>query len=166
MKNRLPDQRRREKHDIDHFSRIILLFCGYTALLMLVTFASVAGIYASMHEKFLAVAQLLVYVGAITILIIFGIMLTKSYGIRTLTNPFAKTAVGGGVVAAALCFVVSMCIRILPALPAGPIAVPSIYRIGISLFGVHILATELAAVLLLVAMIGALMITEKGDDAK
>ncbi|MFM9414311.1 NADH-quinone oxidoreductase subunit J [Peptococcus simiae] len=137
-----------------------------TALLMLVTFASVAGIYASMHEKFLAVAQLLVYVGAITILIIFGIMLTKSYGIRTLTNPFAKTAVGGGVVAAALCFVVSMCIRILPALPAGTIAVPSIYRIGISLFGVHILATELAAVLLLVAMIGALMITEKGDDAK
>ena len=67
-----------------------------TALLMLVTFASVAGIYASMHERFLAVAQLLVYVGAITILMIFGIMLTKSYGVRTLTNPFSRTAIGGG----------------------------------------------------------------------
>ena len=137
-----------------------------TALLMLVTFASVAGIYASMHERFLAVAQLLVYVGAITILMIFGIMLTKSYGVRTLTNPFSRTAIGGGVIAAGLCFVVSVCIRILPAVPAGPIAVPSVYHIGISLFGVHILATELAAILLLVAMIGALMITEKEDDAK
>ncbi len=138
----------------------------HSALFMLLTFLGVAGLYASMHEKFLAIVQILVYVGAITILLIFGIMLTNAYGHRQVTNPFSKTVVGGGIVAITLCILVSVTIRTLSFVPALAIDVPTVYTIGYGLFGAHILPTELAAVLLLVAMIGSVMISRKGDGEK
>lgn len=136
----------------------------HSALYMLLTFAGVAGLYASMHEPFMAVVQILVYVGAITILVIFGIMLTNSHGVRTVTNPFGPTTVGGAIVALGLFAVISLGIRATTLVEAPPIAAGLVKLIGITLFGKHILATELAAVLLLVAMIGAVLISREGED--
>ncbi|MCP4607101.1 MAG: NADH-quinone oxidoreductase subunit J [Planctomycetes bacterium] len=48
------------------------------ALLLVLSFFAVAGIYGSLSADFLAVAQVLVYMGAISVLIIFGVMLTKN----------------------------------------------------------------------------------------
>lgn len=135
-----------------------------SAMCMLLSFLGVAGLYASMDEQFLAIAQILVYVGAITILLIFGLMLTNSHGTRTLTNPFSQAAVGGGIVAIGICILLSVTIRVFEFLPLPAINVPTTYTIGIGLFGIHILPTEIAAVLLLVAMIGSVMISRKGDD--
>ncbi|MBT4511883.1 MAG: NADH-quinone oxidoreductase subunit L [Chloroflexi bacterium] len=47
------------------------------ALLLVLSFFAVAGIYGSLSADFMAVAQVLVYMGAISVLIIFGVMLTK-----------------------------------------------------------------------------------------
>lgn len=138
----------------------------HSALYMLLTFAGVAGLYASMHEPFMAVVQILVYVGAITILVIFGIMLTNSHGIRMVTNDFGAHAVGGAVVSLGLFAVISVGIRALNLVEAPPIQGELVKFIGITLFGQHILATELAAVLLLVAMIGAVLISNRGEDKK
>ncbi len=48
------------------------------ALFLVLSFFAVAGIYGSLSADFLAVAQVLVYMGAISVLIIFGVMLTKN----------------------------------------------------------------------------------------
>ena len=58
-----------------------------SALLLVLCFFAVAGIYATLGADFLAVAQVLVYVGAIAVIIIFSIMLTKQ--VQT-GNPFNK----------------------------------------------------------------------------
>lgn len=57
------------------------------ALLLVLCFFTVAGIYASLSADFLAVAQVLVYMGAISVLIIFAVMLTKD--VRR-GNPFNR----------------------------------------------------------------------------
>ena len=48
------------------------------ALMLVLSFFAVAGIYGSLSADFLAVAQVLVYMGAISVLIIFGVMLTRN----------------------------------------------------------------------------------------
>ncbi|MDD5094149.1 MAG: NADH-quinone oxidoreductase subunit J [Dehalococcoidia bacterium] len=57
------------------------------ALMLVLCFFTVAGIYASLSADFLAVAQVLVYMGAISVLIIFAVMLTKQ--LRS-GNPFSR----------------------------------------------------------------------------
>lgn len=55
------------------FSRVLI----YSALLMVFCFMGVAGIYILLHAELVAAAQVLIYVGAISILVIFAIMLTR-----------------------------------------------------------------------------------------
>ena len=135
----------------------------HSAMFMLLCFVGVAGLYGTLQEGFLAVVQIMVYVGAITILLIFGIMLTRGYGHRDRTNPFSKTVIGGAVVSLSLCAVVSLGIRTIEFIPATPILTEAVYHIGIHLFGIYILPTELAALLLLLAMIGAVIIAREGE---
>lgn len=49
----------------------------HAALFLILCFAGVAGLYVLLQAEFLAVAQVLIYIGAITVLILFGIMLTR-----------------------------------------------------------------------------------------
>ena len=58
-----------------------------SALLLVLCFFAVAGIYATLGADFLAVAQILIYVGAIAVIVIFSIMLTKQ--VQT-GNPFNR----------------------------------------------------------------------------
>ena len=56
----------------------------HSALFLVLTFFSVAGIYVLLNAEFLAAVQVLIYVGAITILVIFAIMLTHQLFSRSL----------------------------------------------------------------------------------
>src|SRR5690606_36269807 len=68
----------------------------HAALAMMGSFLGVAIIYALLDAGFLAAAQLLVYVGAIAILVIFAIMMTRRL-MQTTENPFNANWVGAGV---------------------------------------------------------------------
>lgn len=149
------------------FGALMMVACKnilYSALSMVLCFIGVAGIYATMQLSFFGVVQMMVYVGAITILIVFAIMLTRhSNGNFENTNVFSKTAVGAGVVAVGIAVVMAVVIRSINLITPQALPEDWIQQIGIELFGTYVLPVELVALLLLVGMIGAIVIGKEDD---
>jgi len=134
-----------------------------SALFLVLSFVGVAGFYILLEVEILAMIQLLVYVGAISILIIFAIMLS-----RQIMSPEFKARneqwLGGLVVAVAL-FAVLAFVLLKVAWPVAQAAVPedSISRLGMALVDdkQFLLPFEVASVLLLVALVGAVIIARE-----
>jgi len=142
------------------------LFHG--ALWLLVTLFGVAGFFVMLAAPFLAAVQVLVYMGAIVILIIFAIMLTRRMmGVREETNEQWRL----GLAMAALAFLVLAFVLVqanntmLPTGTAAPITFDSVVNLGKSLVdpGQYALPFELASLLLTGAMIGAIVIARESD---
>ncbi len=139
------------------FSRNIV----YSAFSLLGTLMGVAGLYALLAADFVAVIQILVYVGGILVLIIFAVMLTHRIDDVAVSNrsvgrlPAALVigvvgvVMGAGVVTARW------------AQKADPQAEPTTYGIGDAFLGQYILPFELASVVLLVVLIGAVVVSRK-----
>lgn len=136
----------------------------YNAFALLFTFFGVAGLYVLLGADFLAAAQLLVYVGGITVLLLFGVMLTHriyDLDLRTETTqvvPGAIISLGLFTIVAAVVFKTQWPTAARP--PA-----PTTQEIGRMFLGEYLLAFEAASVLLLVALIGAAMIVRRKKDA-
>jgi len=136
----------------------------YNAFALLFTFFGVAGLYVLLGADFLAAAQLLVYVGGILVLLLFGVMLThKIYELDLKTD--TVQFVPGLIVAAGLFVILSATAwrTEWAAVPSPP--EPTTRAIGGLFLGRYLLAFETASVLLLVALIGAAMIVRRRKDA-
>jgi len=136
----------------------------YSAFALLFTFFGVAGLYVLLGADFLAAAQLLVYVGGITVLLLFGVMLThRIYDLDLRTE---KTQVVPGAIVALGLFTIVAAVAFKTHWPtaARPPA-PTTQEIGRMFLGEYLLAFEAASVLLLVALIGAAMIVRRKKDA-
>ena len=78
------------------------------ALMLVVTFGAMAGLFVLLNAEFLAVVQVLVYIGAIAVLIIFGVLLTQDIAVGNLNNKLRLPALtGAGLVLVALVFVIA-----------------------------------------------------------
>jgi NADH-quinone oxidoreductase subunit J len=133
----------------------------HAALYLVISLFGVAAMFAQLEAGFLAAAQLIVYVGAVAILIIFAVMLTR--GMAKPTGPQLNTQAGlAAVVAGAMMFIL---LRVLPNFnyPVQPADVPvdSIQQIGQSIVGQFVLPFEVASVLLLAALVGAIYIARE-----
>ena len=136
----------------------------HDALFLVLTLGSVAGIFVILGADFLAVVQVLIYVGAIMILILFGIMLTPQIG--TLPNTGRPGQIAAGITGAAAVLVTILGVittAVWPRASAASIDLPTgtTALLGTSLFGSFALPFEVASVLLLIAMIGALVIARE-----
>jgi len=131
------------------------------ALSLLFSLIGVAALYALMAADFLAAAQLLIYVGGILILILFGVMLTQR--IYTVQVFAGKSQVIPGAVVSlglALCLIVSIWSQHFSS--QGHLEnLPTTGRIGQLLLTRYVLPFEVASVLLLVALIGAAYLARK-----
>lgn len=139
------------------FSRNLL----YSAFSLLFTLSGVAGLFALMGADFLAVTQVLVYVGGILVLILFGVMFTqKVYDLRAEAISFKRVrAIGLGVIVFASLVGV---IRSVPWPVATERAVqPTSAEIGNLLLSKYLLPFEAISVLLLVVLIGAVVVGKK-----
>jgi NADH:ubiquinone oxidoreductase subunit 6 (subunit J) len=133
------------------------------ALFMILSFLGVAGLYVLLEAPFLAGVQLFIYVGGISILIIFAIMLT-----RGMMNPDLvgrnNQWIAAAVVMVLLCatLIWTMSSHDWAAAP-GPVPEDSILTLGQALVDQEGLALpfEVASVLLLVALIGAVTIARE-----
>ena len=125
------------------------------AFFLLFTFFGVAGIYVLLGADFVAIVQLIVYVGGILILLIFGVMITNkitSVDIKTGTVQTLPAAIGvglfTGIVGAVILntdwFVVNT-----------EMPVSTLSTLGRMLINEYVLIFELLGILLLVALIGA-----------
>lgn len=134
----------------------------HSALMLIVTFLGVAGIYLTLNADFLAIVQVLVYAGAVSILIVFSIMLvSRKDGHMYETNLFGKYKYTSGIVSFSLFGVISYFIIKTPwDVNVGTIK-DSLGKFAEVLFTDYVLSFELAAILLLVAMVGAIIIARE-----
>ena len=134
----------------------------HSAVYLVLSFLSVAVIYVLLEAEFVAAVQVLVYAGGIMVLFLFVIMLVnlkEPLGPRVRVHATVSGIVGVAVVGIIL-YVYAM------ARPAESVAGPSMLRegggnlqtIGLSLFTDYLLPFEIASILLLVAMIGAIVL--------
>jgi NADH:ubiquinone oxidoreductase subunit 6 (subunit J) len=133
------------------------------ALLLVLSFVGVAGLYILLGADLLAMIQLLVYVGAISILIIFAIMLS-----HRLMSPEFKARNEqwlGGLITAVVLFGVLLFVLLKVQWPVVQADVPTdaISKLGQALVSAdqYVLPFEVASVLLLVALVGAVVIARE-----
>ena len=134
----------------------------HSAVGLLFSLFGVAGIYVLLAADFLAVVQILVYVGGILILLLFGVMLTQritSVDMRTGTLQLVPAILAVAGVFVILFRVISKTSwEIIPKSDFSPTA----ERIGHLLMKEFLIPFEIVSVFLLVALVGAAFIARKG----
>jgi NAD(P)H-quinone oxidoreductase subunit 6 len=134
----------------------------YAAFLLGGVFLSVAGLYLLLNASFVAAAQVLVYVGAVNVLILFAIMLVNKREELAAIPGLGLRRVLSGLVCGGL---FALLIRVAFTTPWGegpqPVGEEATIRIGEHLFSDYLLPFELASVLLLMAMIGAIVLARR-----
>ncbi|QPN67919.1 NADH-quinone oxidoreductase subunit J [Synechococcus sp. CBW1006] len=135
----------------------------YSAFLLGGVFLSVAGLYLLLNASFVAAAQVLVYVGAVNVLILFAIMLVnKQETLAAIPGLLLRRILSGAVCAGLFLLLVRVAFTTDWALPGPePIGDEATFRIGEHLFSDYLLPFELASVLLLMAMIGAIVLARR-----
>lgn len=141
----------------------------HAALFLAVVFGSAAGVYVLLDAEFIAIVQVLIYAGAVTILVLFAIMLTQNAMSRT-SSPFSGQTWLAGLIAVALgaglIYTVGSS-QMVVANPSASVRLASatggtVARIGQLLYSPfnysYVLPFEVASVVLLVAIIGAIVI--------
>lgn len=131
------------------------------ALMLILCFLAVAGLYITLSADFLAAVQVLVYVGAIAVLIMLAIMMTRNF---QKGDPANKIELPAAIVAAVILGLLVWAVTAAPwkistQAPLSPTTMP----LATKLFSNngYILPVEIGAVLLLAAIIGAIVITRE-----
>lgn len=140
------------------FSRNIV----YSAFSLMGTLLGAAGLYVLLAADFVAVIQVLIYVGGILVLTLFAVMLTHRIADVRISNRAV-----GRITALAILTVAGLVMgrAILAAkwhqLAELPAATPTTAGIGNSLLGEYVLPFEIASVVLLAALVGAVVLSRK-----
>ncbi|MDX1638842.1 MAG: NADH-quinone oxidoreductase subunit J [Balneolaceae bacterium] len=134
----------------------------HSAFALMFTLIGVAALYVLLYADFIAATQLLVYVGGILILILFGVMLTSqesdSLNFETImlnVLPASILSVGAALVLFAVFFSTNWSIA------ESPEHSETVTSLGTMLMGDYILPFIIAGVLLLVAIIGAILMSTR-----
>ncbi len=137
----------------------------HAAFALMVTLFGVAGLYVFLQADFLAATQVIVYVGGILVLILFGVMMTSGRLEMRIHIERGQLLLGGGISLALL----MLLLTVIANTPKwenltddGTAFEPTTKRIGELILKEHfLLPFEVASVLLLVALIGAALISRK-----
>ncbi len=134
----------------------------HAALFLVLALLMTAGVFIVLSAEFLGLVQILIYGGAVTILIIFALMLTRARQLNMRLNggqqPFAVFA--GLILVSALIYMI-----VQTAWPGSTdrITVVPFERFGTELFSTYLVPFELASLVLLVALVGAVVIARSED---
>ena len=150
-------------------SALVLLFTRnvlYAAFSLLLTFLGISAVYVLSGADFLAVMQIMVYVGGVLVLLIFGVMLTNQVAGKSVRtqhhNRFWGLLIGGGLLA--------LLVQVIRQANPDELAwiersqtvqTSTVSTIGIQLMSDFILPFELTGVLLLIALIGAAYVAQR-----
>lgn len=136
----------------------------HAALFLVLAFCSASGTWLLVHAEFLAIALILVYVGAVMVLFLFVVMMLD-INIAKLREGFIRYLPVGILVGVLILVEMILVVRtftapVVTVTPVTPVTnVPNIEAIGQTLFTTYIYPFELAAVILLVAMVAAIALT-------
>jgi len=134
-----------------------------SALLMAFTFLNVAGMFVLLGAEAVAMFQVLIYVGAITVLILYGVMFTpqspRPYGLFFQTQKYWAALF---VVPIAI-FVALVAFQFRDSTSAGA-GGGDLIPLATSIFGDFAFPFEVASVLLLAAMVGAIVLVKRDEE--
>ncbi|MFC5266246.1 NADH-quinone oxidoreductase subunit J [Kribbella qitaiheensis] len=133
----------------------------HAALWLVVALGAVAGCFGVLHAEFVALVQILVYVGAIVVLVLFALMLTKAP-----TNPLPGLTTGRSPFAAVVSLVLALILGAGVVVAFGnerikPVSAGSAESVGNAVFRSWVLPFEVLSVLLLAALIGAIVLSQR-----
>ena len=141
---------------------VLLSNIVYSAFLLGGVFLAVAGLYLLLNASFVAAAHVLVYVGAVNVLILFAIMLVnKKEDLAPIPGLLIRRLLSGGVCVGLFALLTRVVVTTPWAKGPMPIGEEATVRIGEHLFTDYLLPFELASVLLLMAMIGAIVLARR-----
>jgi NADH-quinone oxidoreductase subunit J len=139
---------------------VLLKNLVHCALALTIAFAGLALLFLQLDAQFAGFAQILVYIGAVAILVVFAILLTHGPEDPKDGGVFSRTWLAGLVVAAAVFAVMGWAVlESMPGLPhenAEPQV--TVMQIGNALMGRYVLPLEIVALLLTAALIGAVIV--------
>lgn len=140
----------------------------HAALWLVVCFGALAGCYLVLTAEFVAWVQVLIYIGAIVVLMLFGAMLTKApigkqQELDSRNRPIA--ALTGLAAGGTLCVLVVSAFR-GAYVDVHHVAVGDGKVIGTAVFRYFVLPFELASVLLLAALVGAIVLSRRPTDRR
>ncbi|HEX8996802.1 MAG TPA: NADH-quinone oxidoreductase subunit J [Ktedonobacterales bacterium] len=150
---------------------VLLRNIVHAALFLALSFGTAAGIYVLLNAEFIAIVQILIYAGAVTVLVLFAIMLTQNAMSQT-SSPFSGQTWLAAVIAVGLAAGLIFTVGSAQMAVASPYASANLVnavngggtvaRIGQLLYSPfnysYVLPFEIASVVLLVAIIGAIVI--------
>lgn len=131
---------------------------------LVICFAGVAGIYYYLNSPFIAVMQVLIYIGAVAVAIAFAIMLAAPEEKRKFgpANPLVGPL---GLISAALLTAALLTLAIKTDWPSlQKVNDGSVKTIGMQLLTTHSMVFELISIVLLIAILGALVIARDGRE--
>ena len=149
----------------------------YSVMLLIASFGALAGLYIQLDAPFVAVAQIIIYAGAIMVLFLFVVMLLNAPQEDAAewdrTHPLRQPGVARFGSALALLLIVQLAWALLRAgelaEPVGGAAsaeaVTSVRELGRVLFTDYMFAFEATSILILVAMVGAVVLARRDIDA-
>lgn len=145
------------------FGVVLLSNVVYSAFLLAGVFISMAGLYLLLNADFVAAAQILIYVGAINVLILFAIMLVNK---QEEFRPIKGTMLRRGATALVCLGLFALLGTMIVSTPwaissATPIGDGGIVAIGMHFFSDYLLPFELVSVLLLMALVGAIVLARR-----
>ena len=136
--------------------------------LLVLSFIATAGLFLTLSADFIAVAQVLIYAGAIPVLMVFAVMLTPLAGRDNGNSLYVVPGVAVGVAFAVVVAIVAIDVE-WGALSGDALASQAfpttVDVIGDALIGRYVLAFEVASVLLLAALIGAIVLVREDEPA-
>jgi NADH:ubiquinone oxidoreductase subunit 6 (subunit J) len=134
----------------------------HAAFWLLEVMMAVAGLFMLLSAGFLAIVQMMVYAGAVSVLVLFTVMLTlrrREDAVRGLDLTWSAA----GIALAVLVAVIAAISTFVPKLAKAPAVTPGVAEFGRALFTTWSLPFEIASVVLLVALVGAVW-WAGGDD--
>ncbi len=135
----------------------------HAGLALITCFLGVAGIYVLLKSPFIAALQVLIYAGAIAVILLFGFMLTHHVMHTDPHKRFTQQTAGFGA-AVAMATLLVVVIAVSPWHKSGQaVPVSDLGSLGRQLLTTYLLPFELASAFLLAALVGAIMIARKEE---
>ena len=133
----------------------------HSLLFLVLCFFSVAGIYVLLHAEFVAAVQVLIYVGAVTVLLIFAIMMTAKIYSPSVRQLNEQVTPGLIIVGAILIVTLWAMSKTAWNVSQDVLAAQSTSVIGKSLLTTYVLPFEVVSIVLITALIGAIIIARR-----
>ncbi|HZK18000.1 MAG TPA: NADH-quinone oxidoreductase subunit J [Clostridia bacterium] len=140
---------------------VIMRNLVHSVLWLAVTMIGIAGIFVTLNAEYLAVVQILVYAGAVCVMVIFGVMITQQGG--TGRSSLFNRQVHSSLLVGVATLVVTIALSVQAKWPVSTAEVPAdtVGNIALVLLSKYVIPFEVAALLLLVALFGAIVIARE-----